>query len=692
MAEANVDDDDFVKVEPEEEADLGAKPKRNRRPKTPPIKGVRTRLDTKRELEQEQARQADNIANNNDGPDLRGIKVERHNPDEIDPNLPHVEPQIQVDQPQPVPQPVPPAQPEQPEVDQPPMADDDLDDIQVIAEDEIAAADEVVPQLRGSRPASPVAIMAAAAGDAAGLDPATVMSTDMNSLISKMNLIILEDKQKHNENLLKIYETVATVEALAAATVQPVAALNEAQDNVKKAIDAIKQTTDGAKKIVDHYQSPLDLPTIEAAPDDYVKPPHRNSPREIVTATGSFDPKDKESDFHTVWNCLVSYGQAHYFSEEEYKWALFYVLKGEAKETLTELKKDRKSLEEILKYFGAVYVKKRSVNSDKEAVEKFARHQNEELESCMQRAEIVIDRLKVLHSNDNWPEVKAQLKRKILMKNVSDETRKHIQAEENDSVEMTGFPVTLARLIKLAAKHERRFGKFAPQIQTAYEQQIDQVPRGKSKRREFIQEVVAEVLANPAVAGTRGNYTQARNSQPRNRRDQSRSPSPGARRYDRGGNTQSASRATQTSPRLPMMRTNSHPNLTDDDDFDMQQIFAQSPPQRKPTRSPSPSPRSQRGRRNDTRGRSSGYNRSSSRDRQRPRDRYQYSRDRSYSRSRDRSSRNRSSSYSRGSRNRSYSPYPRGKRVQAFTTDKTLTITVNSADAKIEQKDKQGNK
>jgi len=152
----------------------------------------------------------------------------------------------------------------------------------------------------------------------------------------------------------------------------------------------------------------------------------------------------------------------------------------------------------MLDHIGAVYAKKRSMISDKKAVDEFSRNKGEELESCLQRAEIVIDKLKVLHSETAWPEIKLQLKRKILMQVIAEEVKKFILAEENEAIENTGIPIAFNKMVKLAAKYERQTGK-TPEYHATFEQQIDQVPRGKSKRKEFIQEVVQEILANPMI-------------------------------------------------------------------------------------------------------------------------------------------------------------------------------------------------
>ena len=215
-----------------------------------------------------------------------------------------------------------------------------------------------------------------------------------------------------------------------------------------------KSHIEKAEKVADKYNTSLKKPTFTEPPAEYALTPQRTSPREIISVTGKFNPSTEKADFTQIWNKLTAFGQVHYYGENEYKTALGYILEGDAYEAFANMMDDNKPLSYIIDYFAKVYGRKRSLIKDRQAVDNFVRLKNEPLDICMHRSLIAIDRLQHLYSSDAWLEMRTSLRRNILMQIISDDTKRHVQLEENEIIEKTGFGVEIDKLIDMAKKYE----------------------------------------------------------------------------------------------------------------------------------------------------------------------------------------------------------------------------------------------
>ena len=190
----------------------------------------------------------------------------------------------------------------------------------------------------------------------------------------------------------------------------------------------------------------------------------------------------------------------------------------------------------VITHFGSIYAKKRSLVADRKAVENFERQKGEPLEICLQRYDLIVDKIRHLHSDAAWGEVRQGLKRAKLMQIIADDTRAYIQNEEDDAIESTGMPYDFEKLVKMASRYERQHNKLPDEnIQTIFDTSSQSsIPRGKKKQREFIEQVVQEVLqVNPLAAratsaerireASRANRDDSRSSQRQSRFDQNRS-------------------------------------------------------------------------------------------------------------------------------------------------------------------------
>jgi hypothetical protein len=271
---------------------------------------------------------------------------------------------------------------------------------------------------------------------------------------------------------------------------------------VTELCDSQEPSLSKAKEISEIYSQPIEYPTFRK-PDASVNQTqlsYARSAKEIVAAVGTFDPSDKNHDFTQTWQVLLRYGKSNFFEEKDYIDALFHISRGDAKTILIEFDRLSKSLRQILEHFASIYSVKRSLVTDRRAVENFTRKKGELLEATMHRYDIVLDKIRHLHSEQAWPELSRNMKKVKLMQVIADETRIYIQNEEDDAIEATGMPYEFDKLVRLASKYERQHNKLPGEnIQTVFETS-NSVPKNKKKQEDFIKQIVHEVLISPVMA------------------------------------------------------------------------------------------------------------------------------------------------------------------------------------------------
>ncbi len=151
--------------------------------------------------------------------------------------------------------------------------------------------------------------------------------------------------------------------------------------------------------------------------------PHKSKRNFWVVAVGIFDPLDKNHDFIQTWQVLLRYRKSNFFREKDYIDALFHISRGDAKTILIEFTRLNKSLKQILDHFASIYSVKHSLVSDRRAIKNFTRKKGELLKAAMHRYDIILDKIRLLHSNQAWPEVSHNMKKVKLMQIKADKTR-----------------------------------------------------------------------------------------------------------------------------------------------------------------------------------------------------------------------------------------------------------------------------
>ena len=218
-----------------------------------------------------------------------------------------------------------------------------------------------------------------------------------------------------------------------------------------------------AQKVRDYYRKPISQPTFDTNSTTYF------NARDIISVTGYFDPSLPDADFKHVWMKLTDYGQLQKFDEKHYMQALTVILKKEAYETFCDMRERENNLSSIVDYFASVYAKKRSIASDRQAVDHFVRRKGESLITCMDRCRIAVERLRMTTSEEAWPEASRNLRRNILIQVIKEETARYIKMEEDEVYETTGLKYSFDKIVEMADRYERHHNATPKdEVSTAY--------------------------------------------------------------------------------------------------------------------------------------------------------------------------------------------------------------------------------
>jgi hypothetical protein len=132
----------------------------------------------------------------------------------------------------------------------------------------------------------------------------------------------------------------------------------------------------------------------------------------------------------------------------------------------------------------------------------------------MHRSQVAIDRLRHLHRDVEWPEARKAMRRNILTQVITDETRKYIQMEEDETLETMGYTYDLETLISMASKYEKVHNK-APkkELPTVFQvasgglvedpyklkTELQALKKENFTDKNLLRELVTELIANPAM-------------------------------------------------------------------------------------------------------------------------------------------------------------------------------------------------
>jgi hypothetical protein len=120
------------------------------------------------------------------------------------------------------------------------------------------------------------------------------------------------------------------------------------------------------------------------------------------------------------------------------------------------------------------------------AIENFTRKKGELLKAVMHCYDIILNKIRHLHSEQAWPEDSRNMKKAKLMQIIADETQIYIKNKEDDAIKATDMPYEFDKLFELARKCKRQHNKLPGEsIQTIFETSVA-IPKNRKKQEDFI--------------------------------------------------------------------------------------------------------------------------------------------------------------------------------------------------------------
>ena len=179
-----------------------------------------------------------------------------------------------------------------------------------------------------------------------------------------------------------------------------------------------------AQTVVNHYKQSIPTPRLFQKLDTCI------NIRDIISLTGYFDPEKNGAEFRHIWMKLYDFGLTQEFSEQQYIQALSAILKNEAYDAFCDLRERKAPLDEILEYFITIYGNRRSIISDKTALDNFTRKKLEPIRNCIERCKMVVDRLRHTYPETSWPEMRIFLLKQTILQLTLPETKAYITSKE----------------------------------------------------------------------------------------------------------------------------------------------------------------------------------------------------------------------------------------------------------------------
>ena len=209
-----------------------------------------------------------------------------------------------------------------------------------------------------------------------------------------------------------------------------------------------------AQTVVNHYKQSIPKPQVYNTGDTTI------NIRDIISLTGYFDPEKNGSEFRHIWMKLYDFGLNLQFSELQYTQALSAILKNEAYDAFCDLRERKAPLDEILEYFITIYGNRRSIVSDKTALDNFSRKKNEPIRNCIEKCKMVVDRLRHTYPEASWPEMRIFLLKQTILQLVLPETKAYITSKENHILETTGFHFPIDQFVITIDEYETLHNKM----------------------------------------------------------------------------------------------------------------------------------------------------------------------------------------------------------------------------------------
>ena len=186
----------------------------------------------------------------------------------------------------------------------------------------------------------------------------------------------------------------------------------------------------------------------------------------IMATIGNFDPDihiKTRIDFRQTWNKILNYTKNHKLYEDEYIDILTTIMRGSASLALSKLIREHKgNLTKIILALQTLYSPQHTIYQDIEALNKFKRQPNENINSMMRRAYPLLLRVKPTCPEAAWLDRYAHLTLSLIKQVITKRTFKHLHEKELKAAQSMK-QLTLHEITKIIAAYESQYDALPKQ-------------------------------------------------------------------------------------------------------------------------------------------------------------------------------------------------------------------------------------
>ena len=212
--------------------------------------------------------------------------------------------------------------------------------------------------------------------------------------------------------------------------------------------------------------------------------------------------QDASKHLKINWGILRTFGQAHYFKEEHYISAFYYMLTSDQKEVYDEMNLGSEPLKEILKRMSDHYIQAKSLSAKRDFADQIKREAGEDLRTAVRRYERSLTAIAHQMPSENVKGWMHEKMKSFILNNTTDSVKIALVRKEGDA-RKDGRYLNIEEILNHASHEEGiiyEYEKYRPNSSkttafqaTSTQDEVDESPRPSQ-------------MANPAVQRKPANY------------------------------------------------------------------------------------------------------------------------------------------------------------------------------------------
>ena len=253
--------------------------------------------------------------------------------------------------------------------------------------------------------------------------------------------MFIEQEQEHLNMFGQVAQMVNELRANQQQPQQPYdqRALDDVIQRLHERIQLRRERTDGKAKQIKQaenyanvYTSRLRIPPLAENNSHYNSAIiSRLEPKNIGVALRKFNrERDPEADFADTWNQILNYTKTFLLTEQSYLDIILHVLDGSAFRVANDMVTHNFPLHEVLENLEMQFCKKKNINDYIDDINNFERMQDEDINSAMSRAQIIVQKISKSYPPEEWESNRERILNSILGQIITMNTRANLEAEE----------------------------------------------------------------------------------------------------------------------------------------------------------------------------------------------------------------------------------------------------------------------